>query len=203
MKKILCFLSLAASAFFVQPAEAADPRWGYFYLTETIDDLYPGEPVDWDGPVNGIQQIHSEGVFVNPDDSTTIILKHPGTYLVTYSLTVEESNDNVSDTEPGNVQFALFLNDSIVPGSTYAIGNAYSSDFISYFLGVLIDAESQIYGQVLVVVNDYNSLLALVNECGNLVDLSAQAGTDDPNFGNNVSASILIQRIDKHHNHDD
>lgn len=207
MKKILASLFLAASAFFIQPAEASDPRWGYFYLSETIDDLASGDSVDWDGPINGIQQIHSEGVYVNPDDTTTIVIKHPGTYLITYSLTVEVSDFEGLD--DGDAQFALYLNDSIVYGSTYGTGNAFSSGFISDVFNDALDTdltyddEAQISGQIIIVVDDYNSLLSLSNHCENGLTLSAQAGTDDPNFSNNVSASILIHRIDKHTNCED
>ncbi len=207
MKKMLASLFLAASAFFIQPVDASDPRWGYVFLTETVEQD-SGYAVDWDGPINGVQQIHSEGICVNPDDSCTILIKHPGTYLVTYSVTVEVL---CSHSDDGDAQFALYLNDCPVYGSVYATGNAFSSGFISdVFNGALnndplltYDAESQISGQAIVVVNDYNSLLSLKNHCENDLTLSAQAGHDDPNFGNNVSASILIHRIDKHYNCED
>ncbi len=207
---MLASLFLAASAFIIQPAEASDPRWGYVFLTETIEDLDSGDAVDWDGPINGVQQIHSEGICVNPDDSSTILIKHPGTYLVTYSVTVEVNS--YPETDDGDAQFALYLNDCQVCGSVYATGNAYSSDFVTTVynqaLGnedtpVPYDSESQISGQVIVVVNDYNSLLSLRNHCENDLTLSAQAGHDDPNFGNDVSASILIHRIDKHYDCED
>jgi hypothetical protein len=211
MKKMFATILMATTALLFQTVEASDPRYGYFYLNETVSlpssvDTPPNNDptVDWDGAINGIQGIHSEGVYVNPDNTTTLVIKHPGTYLVTYSLTVEQ--DETYITEPGDAQFGLFLNGYLVPGSVYGTGNAFSEDFISsVFNGAMgttggdFTAETQVNGQALVVVSDHNSYLSLQNYGENDVILSADAGTEDINFGSNVSASILINRIDKHH----
>lgn len=227
MKKLFASTLLTAFALFAQPVEASDPRWGYVYADNTQDlspgslvnnILVSGDAVDWADPNKGIQGVFSEGVFVDRDDTTKIVIQHPGFYLVTYSATVR-LNDNVNtviETDDGDAQLALYLNDEIVKGSIYGVGNAFSNEFITgVFTGALgpsgptgpFDAQSQINGQVILQVRDYFSTLSLNNHCENDLIIDNHAGTDteteDEDFwGNNVSASIVINRIEKNH-HDD
>lgn len=164
---------------------AQDPEFGYFYLT--VDQLIKGgcfEPVNWAqaGSVN------TDDIFINPSDSTNILLKKPGYYLVTYSLTVDEGPaavKPVGSDGPVGFQFALYLNDSNVPlsGSTYA-------------QGTLNEEAIQLNGQVIFRVNAPDSNLRLVNQCEFTVELDNDAGTNNiAEFGPNVSGSMVVQRL--------
>ena len=196
MRKLFASALLSAAALGFHSVEASDPRWAYAYITES-QTLNSTDPIAW----NGNQGIFSEGVFLSFDDPTLFIIKHPGIYIVDYSTTVEDVEPVISD--PGDAQFALYLNENIVPGSIYGVGNAFSSDFVTdVFVGAgmsgAFDAETQCNGQAIVRVKDHNSVLSLKNHCENTLNLSATAGTDDPIDGSpNVAASISIQRIDK------
>jgi hypothetical protein len=198
MRKLFASAVFTAAAFCSMSAEASDPRWGYAFLSNS-QTLVSNEPVSWSGE----QGTFSEGVYLNIADPTIVIIKHPGVYLVRYSTTVEvlATSDGTDD---GDAQFALYLNESIVPGSIYGVGNAYSSDFITYYFDAIFDddlvydAETQCNGQVILKVRDHFSQLTLKNHCENVLELSATAGTDDPiDWGNNVAASIFVERIDK------
>jgi hypothetical protein len=195
MRKLLASALLAAAALGFHSLEASDPSWAYAYITAS-QTLNSTDPVTW----NGNNGTFSEGVFLSFDDPTLLVIKHPGIYIVSYSTTVEVVTPN---SDQGDAQFALFLNENIVPGSIYGVGNAFSSDFItSVFTGAgmsgSFDTETQCNGQVIVKVKDHNSVLSLKNHCENTLSLSATAGTDELQvWGNNVAASIAIQKIDK------
>lgn len=207
MKRNMATALLAASAFFAMPAEASDPRWAYVYVDDS-QNLIPDQPVDWGFRNNGV---FSNGVFIKKDDTQAVIIKNPGVYLVTYITTVRVVDDE-SMADDGDAQFALYLNNEIVDGSIYGTGNAYSDLFISAVFNSALDndvdqdydAQSQIRGQVIFRVREEYSRLCLRNHCENELNIDNSVGTDttsgDPDFwGNNVSASMIIQRIDKHH----
>ena len=218
MKNIIAGALLAVTAFFAQSVEASDPRWAYVY-TDDHQVLFPqgstagGSAVNWGG-YNGdyIHGIFSEGIWVDQDDPTTIIIKHPGIYAITYSSTLHVSEDYVTD--DGDAQLALYLNNYLVPESIYAVGNAFDDDLfyaldeVLYeydedFIFDLEDGQTQLNGQLILVVRDHFSRLNLVNQCENTLLLSHTAGTDDPEtYGHNISASILINRLEKVHSHE-
>lgn len=211
MKKILAAGLLVATAFFGQ-TEASDPRYAYVFVTddEVLNSL---DPVDWGGASGGIENVQgtfSEGVFVDPDDTTTIVIKHPGTYQVSYSATLSVDSSGIVSEDDGDAQLALYLNNSLVPGSIYAVGNAFSDFFYGMLDATILrvedvdvqvsDGEVQLNGTAIVTVIDHFSRLNLVNQGENTLDLVNDAGTDDTDtFGNNVSVSIFINRLDKHH----
>jgi hypothetical protein len=121
-----------------------------------------------------------EDIYIDPSDSTAIVLAKPGFYKISYLLT--------PTTTSGDVQFSLHLDNGItpIPGSTYAIGNSTAGD------------EAQLVGDVLFVSGQENAALRLWNQSDVDAALSNQAGTDDSEtWGNNVSASITIFRIAK------
>ncbi len=197
MRKMLATALVAMASLCFHTAEASDPRWGYAYITDW-QCLASNEPVTW----NGDQGTFSEGVYFNCEDPSTIVIKHPGIYLVTYSTTVEVL-ETAYDSDQGDAQFALFLNETLVPGSVYGVGNAFGCEFITSVFypevsGGPYDAQTQCNGQAIIRVRDHYSQISLRNYCENLLGLSATAGTDDSEcWGHNVSASIAIQRIDK------
>jgi hypothetical protein len=228
MRKIFGTLLMAAATFFALPAEA-DPRWAYVYLDQ-LQELDSGDAVDWGGTNNDIDDIHSEGIWVNRSDTTQIIIEHPGIYLVTYSATVQvDCIDADINSADGEAQLALRLNNSLVRGSIYGTGNAFSECFFTALFAnafgqvtidcdaevttctidttddfdIVQDAQTQIFGQAIVKVCDHFSILTLNNHCENDLILDNTVGTEDPaDWGYNVSASVVIYRLEKNH-HDD
>ena len=189
MKKLFTSMLLAAVTLFSVSAFADhhhhDPRWGYFY-NNSDDVVLSGAAVDW---YQG-GSTESDGVF-NGNDTHNIVIEYPGTYLVTYILTIEGQTS--LDT---NAQFALFVNNSTSPvlGSIYAtseIGDGNTEAGLTFI--------DQLVGQAIVHITSRDSTLQLRNHSEFDVILVNDAGTTNTNvWGNNVSASLLIHRIDPH-----
>lgn len=183
LKKLFTLASLAVVTCLAQPVEANDnPRYGYFF-TDDDQDLDTFDAVNWDSD----KSTSSPGIFVNAENSHFIQIADTGVYLVTYNLTVEL---NGTDSDAGDVQFALYLNNGElpIPGTTYGVGNAINDG---------TRFEPQLTGQAVIRIFERNTLLSLNNQCENSVELDDDVGTDNPDdFGFNVSGSIYIQRID-------
>lgn len=212
MKNLLSLLLLAALPLLPVKADAKnhdssssdssqcekfDPEFGYFYITH--DELVEGcfETVTW----TDAGSVNTDDIFLAPHSIDQIILKKKGYYLATYTVTGFVSNPATTNTPTqgpvccDKFQFALYLNegDQPIPGSTYA-GNTES------VLGQSnIDSGpcvTEVVGQVIFRVNERNSVLQLVNQSENSVQLVSDAGTNNcSKFGPNVSASIAIQRL--------
>lgn len=176
-----------------------DPEFGYFYLTN--NQLVEGcfGTVCW----GDAGSVNTDDIFLSDQSIDQIVLKKKGYYLATYTITGFVSNPATSTTPTqgpaccDKFQFALYLNegDQPIPGSTYA-GSTLSFNPPS---GVTIDdgeCATEIVGQVIFRVNEKDSIIQLVNQSENSVRLDNEAGTNQCyKFGNNVSASIAIQRL--------
>lgn len=187
MKKLFTGLLLAAVTLFSVSASADHyhPRWGYFY-NNSDEVVASGAAVNWSQGGS----TESDGVF-NGSDTHNIVIEHPGTYLVTYILTLR--GDTSLDT---NTQFALFVNNSASP----VLGSIYSTSDIGN--GLTEGGETfvdQLVGQAIVHITSRDSTIQLRNHSEFDVALVNDAGTSDTaTWGNNVSASLLLHRIDPH-----
>lgn len=185
MKKLLTGMFFAAVTFFSVTASADhhSPRWGVFTNSTNIE-VDSGDPIPWLG-----FSTESDGITTDSTDSSKIVIEHSGVYIVNYILTLE--GVDFGDTD---AQFALFLNEGAtpVPGSTFAIADIGSGD---------IDNEAtfirQLVGQAIVHVTRGNSTLQLFNWSPFDVELISDIIDTNP-WGDNVSASLLIQRVDPH-----
>lgn len=157
------------------------PQFGYFYVTN--DQTLPGgqfAEVFWIDSGS----VHTDGIFVNPSDPCEILLQKRGVYLATYIVTGDNQADQAQPEQ--QFQFALYLNDgeTPIPGSTYATYTGGQTEAIN------------MKGSVIFHVSEKNSTLALVNQCENTVEIDNDAGTNNTGeFGNNVSASLVIRRL--------
>lgn len=182
MKKLFAIFALAVTALLAQPLEVrADflpgiAKYGYFYLTDN-QTVFSQDLISWENAGS----VNTSDIYINPEDAREILITHPGTYLITYNLTVANTSNN---SDVGDAQFTLAANEIFVPGSIYAVGNA------------LVNSESQLAGQAIVKLDTHFSKISLHNRCENTIILHSDVGTDNPDeFGQNVSASIIIRKI--------
>ncbi|MCE5316627.1 MAG: hypothetical protein LLG04_04610 [Parachlamydia sp.] len=224
MKKMLALMILAAMPLFLtveakdsnsscvdpccpQPpvvkCDKVDPQFGYFYLTEEQEVEACFDTVSW----ANAGSVNTNGIFIDSSNPDRIILVKKGIYLATFTVTgtaifISDANaaENVASVSGiccEKFQFALYLNEGEfpIPGSTYAGSTLSFPTQVTQTPG-RGECSTEIVGQVIFRVNDKNSFLQLVNQSENNVDLNNEAGTNwVQKFGNNVSASIAIQRL--------
>lgn len=225
MKKMLALMILAAMPLFltaeaksnnssccdpccppppVVKCDKVDPQFGYFYLTEEqlVENCF--DTVSW----ANAGSVNTDGIFIDSSNPDRIVLVKKGIYLATFTVTgnvVFISDATAAATVATTTgiccdkfQFALYLNegDSPIPGSTYAGSTlSFPTSGTTQTPG-RGECSTEVVGQVIFRVNDRNSFIQLVNQSENNVELDNEAGTNCvQKFGNNVSASIAIQRL--------
>jgi hypothetical protein len=206
MKKCMTFMLLVSAPIFAQALDSAgldnsaavlihdrekrheEPReivrnfWTFSTATLRAGLTGPNQTKGDAIPWSEEDSIHTRGLFLNPRNSTQIVIEHPGLYRVDYNVTGQAPDRSIGS-QRATFQFAGYLNGSIINNSIFSPGQ-------------IGDAIAEVTGQFLVKVSERFSILQLVNQTDLAVTLINNIGTEDTaDFGNNISASILIKKV--------
>jgi hypothetical protein len=156
------------------------------FWTFSTSTLPPGMGITGSTPIIGGAvpwtedgSLHTRGLSINFFNNTQIVIEHPGLYQVDYNVTGFTPGGGRGPSNP--FQFAGYLNGSIISNSIFSQGESN---------------EAEVTGQFLVKILEKSSFLQLVNQTNIEVTLDDDAGTTDTtDFGNNISASIIIKKV--------
>ncbi len=189
MNKLLWIALLSMAPLFAHASQThekchCDAEYGYFY-NDALQLVYFLEPILWAGD----NSVHSEGIYIQNSDRSTILIEQPGVYEVIYSVNA------VGFLQP--VTMALFLNDDYFPID----GSVFTTTALSALNEGLeigdIYIGGQIFGHVLFRIAEPSSTISLVNLSlneENAILLDNQTFLD---IIDSVSATLYIQKVGK------
>ena len=185
MNKFLALMLLAAVPLVGKDHHDQHPLdYGFFYVQTAQTILGPTITPSFSGVVwNVNQEVHSRDVFINPNATDEIIIAEPGVYEATFTTFGTPSVGT-------NFRFALFLNNTIIPGSVYAANAPVG------------DVTQEIVGHVIFTVTTPNSVLELVNDSAVGTDVTLNNIAGETGAADNTTASLLIEQLrDNAHRH--